>query len=73
MIDFENAFTPVDSMIDRGFFVSVFLWQQVKFASNVNSERKINYGFGVIYRPPDNHLMLISVLNSQISSQRTPG
>jgi glycine/serine hydroxymethyltransferase len=61
MIDFENAFPPVDLIIDRGFFVSVFLWQQIQFASNVHRERNIKSGFVGIYRSTDNHLMLIDL------------
>jgi hypothetical protein len=46
MIDFENAFTPVDLIIDRGFFVSVFLWQQMKFSGNFfNKRTNLAHGF----------------------------
>jgi len=36
MIDFENAFPPVDKIIDRGFLIMAFLWQQMKFSYKIN-------------------------------------
>jgi hypothetical protein len=45
MIDFENAFPPVNAIIDRGFFVSVFLWQQMKFSGNFNKRSQFSSWF----------------------------